>query len=230
MSCPRIPTLALHGVNDIADDYTSLSHASFRRLVARLADYYQFISDEEFIAQRGVCAAGRAQLHVTFDDAYKEIVDELLWAHEAYGFKATVYVIPDFIGKLNDWNTKCPYRIRHADTDEIHRLLASGFRVGDHTIGHQNLLKFGSDELHRRFSRARELFATEGIEPVSVAYPFGQYGSIVPRVASEFYKLGFSTETKSTSTDFDQEPLHLRRIVVSRRCSEESLLQRLRAY
>ncbi|MFY9510830.1 MAG: hypothetical protein WAQ05_07640 [Rubrivivax sp.] len=83
-------------MNNFDDDDTSVSRTSFRRLVARLADYYRVTSDTEFIARQGVPATGQSQLHVTFDDAYQEIVDKLLWANETHGFKATVCVIPDY--------------------------------------------------------------------------------------------------------------------------------------
>lgn len=230
MPCTRIPTVAFHGINDISDDYTSLSSAAFRQLIASLAKDYQFIDDAKYMALRGVTVDGDPLLHVTFDDAYESIVGELLWALDSFNLRATVYVVPDYIESWNDWNAKCSYRIRHASLEDLHRLVSAGFRIGDHTLGHQNLLKFDGDDLRERFAQGRALFASKGLDPASVAYPFGQCNSTTMQIAQEFYRLGFSTETKSSAIDFGEGPLGLRRIVVSRGCTAQSVLKRLNSY
>ena len=226
----RIPTLAFHGVNDLPDDYTGVSTAAFRAIVDALADRYRFIDDAAFIARSGLAADGEPLIHVTFDDAYADIVDELVRMRDEHGFTATLYVIPDYVGRWNEWNAKCGYRSRHADRRQLEALAQAGFRIGDHTLGHQNLLKFDEEELRGRFAESRALFAGMDLAPLSVAYPFGQHDARTIRVARDFYSLGFSTETKSTVNDFSEQPLKLRRIVVSRACAVESLLGRLRDY
>jgi peptidoglycan/xylan/chitin deacetylase (PgdA/CDA1 family) len=114
---------------------------------------------------------------ITFDDAYQSVFDIALPVLQQYGFKATIFVITDFIGKPNSWDYSSTYVVRkHCSWGQLKELRDSDWEIGSHTKSHPHLPFIDATrltaELHdSRMSLEKEL----NINVQSLAYPYGLF-------------------------------------------------------
>ncbi len=114
---------------------------------------------------------------LTFDDQWE---DEWLYGQplmQQYGFLGTYYVITSD----SDNGYACCMSWSQLDTLE-----AEGNDVGGQTIDHPNLTTLTVAEMQEELCGSRQDMINNGIpDPVSMAYPYGDYNATVESVASE---------------------------------------------
>lgn len=101
---------------------------------------------------------------LTFDDGYEDFYTDAFPILKKYNFKATIYIIVDFIGRHGFLNEK-----------EIKEIAQSGLvEIGSHTLNHYYLKKapkaVAQEEIFLSKSKLESLF---GIKVDTFAYPFG---------------------------------------------------------
>ncbi len=133
----------------------------------------------------------RAAVSFTFDDARLSQIDRGIPLLNAYGIKATFYVLPDnLLQRLEGW------RQAVADGHEIGNHTYTHPCTGNYTFSRRNALEeYTLRQIEKDIRRANEaIFGTLGVKPVSFAYPCGQafvgrgvqVKSYVPLVAKLF--------------------------------------------
>lgn len=114
---------------------------------------------------------------ITFDDGYEDVVTTALPILASYGFRATVYVIPDLVGGNAEWLSTSDTEngvFTLATWDALRSLEARGWEIGFHTSSHRDLTVLGVDELEDEVDRGLRDFAQHmGTPAYSAAYPFG---------------------------------------------------------
>jgi peptidoglycan/xylan/chitin deacetylase (PgdA/CDA1 family) len=150
-----------------------------------------FLSPERFAGQmrvlarsglRGVSLAelraaesrGRAQglVGLTFDDAYRDVLDWAPPVLAGHGFTATVFAVSDLLGGENTWDP--PPRRRLMDADDLRRLADQGWEVGSHGATHVRLAGLDADGLRREVAGSRQALArVTGVPPATFCYPYG---------------------------------------------------------
>jgi peptidoglycan/xylan/chitin deacetylase (PgdA/CDA1 family) len=196
----RVPVLLFHDVStETAGKYPgiTISPARFRELMARLATRgYSGISARDWLYARdtGQGLPNKPVL-ITFDDAYRSIAEHALPILAAYGFRATVFVVTDLIGRSNEWDRPRWRGLPLMDLQQIRAWSTRGMEFGSHGTRHHDLTALAAEELlHEIQSSQHQLASVVGAPIVSFAYPFGRYNGAVQRVVAETYRLAFTIE------------------------------------
>jgi peptidoglycan/xylan/chitin deacetylase (PgdA/CDA1 family) len=175
-----------------------------RQVQGLLGRGYEPVSADEVLR-----ADGRA-LHVTFDDAFRGIL-EVLPALNQLGVHATVFActgladggrplaVPELAADL----AALPYELLTLRWDELRGLAESGSEIGSHTVSHPHLTRLGDAELERELRESRERIEAELGKPCRlVSYPFGEEDARVRAAAKAAgYDAAFLVTTRRGPRD-----------------------------
>lgn len=191
------PVLCYHKVERWRElGVTRLSPRRFAAQVHALATAgWRTLTLTEFAdAVRGVRRAGRRELLITFDDAYRGLREHAFPVLRDVGFSAACFVITDYAGRLNRWDVAYGgRRFAHLAWRDIERWGARGIAFGSHTATHPRLTWVDDARLADELARSRVAIGSAlGPTTVAVAYPFGAVTEKVSDAARRCgYTLGF---------------------------------------
>ncbi|HYK09908.1 MAG TPA: polysaccharide deacetylase family protein [Gemmatimonadales bacterium] len=195
------PVLCYHRVGGPPElGVTRVSLETFRRQMCALAKAgWRTLTLEQFAAaahaEHSALRPPQSAFLLSFDDGYSELAEHAYPALAEVGFRATTFLITDFIGKTNAWDiqyTRDP--LRHLDWDAIERWKARGFDFASHSATHARLTWLDDSRVRDELGRSRETLTTRmGADAgEAVAYPFGAVDERVARLAKGAgYSLGF---------------------------------------
>jgi peptidoglycan/xylan/chitin deacetylase (PgdA/CDA1 family) len=135
-------------------------------------------------------------LAITFDDAYRSVLEHARPLLDRLGAPATVFAPTDWVGRRAAW----PGVDRWAATthaaeldvmgwDELVALSDAGWEVGSHTRTHPHLTELDDAALAAELAGSRaDLAERLGAPPASIAYP---YGDVDDRVAAAAAAAGY---------------------------------------
>jgi len=135
--------------------------------------------------------AGRRVLHVTFDDAYRE-VGRVLPHLTKLGLSVTVFACagladnggPFDVPELADRTRGFQDEVRTMNWQELRESAQMGVDIGSHTISHPHLTALGDSELKRELEVSKERIEDELGRPCRfLAYPFGDQDARVRSAA-----------------------------------------------
>lgn len=135
------------------------------------------------LLRAGAAPRSRPGLCVTFDDGYRDFLENALPVLEAHGVPATLFAI------ASDDRTGVPgvpggVAGSLLGFDELADLAGRGVAVGAHGLSHVPLTKLGADTLERELLGARSrLEACIGAPVDLLAYPFGAFDARVREAA-----------------------------------------------
>ncbi|HSK50804.1 MAG TPA: polysaccharide deacetylase family protein [Solirubrobacterales bacterium] len=143
--------------------------------------------------------AGRV-LAVTFDDAYRSVIERALPVLERQGVPATVFAPTAYVdeggGELPAWSALSQWagtdheaELRCMSWDDLRTLAAAGWEIGSHSSTHPVLTALGDAELDAELSGSRAA-CEEAMQQActSLAYPFGAHDD---RVAARAQAAGY---------------------------------------
>jgi peptidoglycan/xylan/chitin deacetylase (PgdA/CDA1 family) len=110
---------------------------------------------------------------LTFDDGYKSQYSYAKPILDKYGFKATFYIVCNYVGSGDNRMT----------WEEIKSLQQEGHDIASHTMNHNDLSKLTPQEVEYEVAQSKQCLLDQGIKPKSFAYPFNG-GSDDPAVIS----------------------------------------------
>lgn len=175
---PGIPVLLYHAIGD-TDSKLFVSTRAFEQQMKFLAKRgYRSILPHELA---GVGLNEKVFL-ITFDDGFKSVHESALPVLTRYGFRATVFVATDYIGKKSTYarssNDKL-FNLMHEE--DIRALAESGWCIANHFAGHKNLAEVPIDEVLQEYHRACDALERMGMGASKqiVAYPFNRYNEEV---------------------------------------------------
>jgi peptidoglycan/xylan/chitin deacetylase (PgdA/CDA1 family) len=155
--------------------------------------------------------AGRT-VAVTFDDAYRSVLERARPIMDALGVPGTVFVPTDWADSpepmrwegIDQWlDGPHEHEMRCLRWEELRELAKAGWEVGSHTCSHPHLSRLDDAALEQELGASR-IACTEnlGTPCRSIAYP---YGDVDPRVVeatrSAGYELGAALPKQFASTD-----------------------------
>jgi peptidoglycan/xylan/chitin deacetylase (PgdA/CDA1 family) len=175
----RLPILTYHSV-DGSGSVISTSPAVFRAQIEFLAKsgYSGLTLSQALPILRGAACPVPGAVAITFDDGFQSVCTEALPVLEDHGFKATVFLVSDYLGSAGPWlqpDAGFPrFPLMRADGAE--RLLASGWEFGGHSATHAHLTGLTDDELDRELQQCKSgLRRLCGLDPFWFAYPYGEF-------------------------------------------------------
>ncbi len=209
-----VTVLIFHHVSPDLDYYTNTPPAIFRSQIAALADEFEFLTVRE--AHRAFLSGEPADRRVvlTFDDGYKDNFLFALPVLKDFGIKATFFILPEFAGRMNEWNQKCGYRTPHLSWHEVDALLAEGHEIASHGLLHAPFTQLSLPEVERELRVSKKMIQERiGVPPSSFSFPYGMTNREVSGLAAAHYDVALST-VKSSETDWFKGRHALRRTYI----------------
>ncbi|HEY4622036.1 MAG TPA: polysaccharide deacetylase family protein [Gaiellaceae bacterium] len=199
--------LMYHKVNDLWPNPTTVSTAVFAEQMALLGELgYEPVSldavRDHYVL--GTALPSRAVL-ITFDDGYRDNLENALPVLRRHGYPAVLFVP---IGFLDD-GRPLPHeeslrligiRNETLDWDELAELEAGGVRIGSHGIGHRPLSELDPAEATREIALSKlRLEERLGREVEAFAYVKGSQADYRPEHASLVQQAGYKLAFTSVS-------------------------------
>jgi peptidoglycan/xylan/chitin deacetylase (PgdA/CDA1 family) len=170
--------LCYHSVSDAWEHPLAVTRAAFeRQLTTLLRRGFRPLSPAE------LPSGGRRCLHVTFDDAYRDVLD-VLPTIEKLGIRATFFAATAFadagrpldVPELRPEADAHPERLATMHWDDLRGLAERGHQIGSHTVTHPHLTTLGDAELDLELRDSRVRIQDELGRPCPVlSYPYGEH-------------------------------------------------------
>lgn len=137
---------------------------------------------------------------VTFDDAYRSVIELARPILDRFGFRATVYAPTAYIGTerpmqwpgIDHWlGGKHERELMPMSWGELSSLAQAGWEIGSHTVTHPHLTQLEETALAEELTSSREACEQHLSKPcTSLAYP---YGDVDRRVVEATRRAGYAT-------------------------------------
>lgn len=152
---------------------------------------------------------------LSFDDGYRDFREHAVPALREFGYSATVFVIPDLVGRASIWDADLGEPAPLMDWDELRDIRTAGIDIGSHTLDHRHLTALTPDAVLARERRARATIAErlDAPAPTVVAYPYGDVDH--PQRLTMWqagYRVGVTT--RYGVSDHFEHPMDLSRLEV----------------
>jgi peptidoglycan/xylan/chitin deacetylase (PgdA/CDA1 family) len=178
--------LCYHAVSDTWDDPLATSATRLESQVKLLLSRgYRAVSAE------GAAANRQRTLHVTFDDAFRNVAGALD-ALERLRVPVTIFACAGFadtgahmrVVELRDRAPANDDELLTMSWDTLRDVSRRGVEIGSHTVSHPHLPALGEEELRRELRESRERIEDQVRHPCRVlAYPYGQHDARVRAAA-----------------------------------------------
>ncbi|MGE3312867.1 MAG: polysaccharide deacetylase family protein [Limisphaerales bacterium] len=150
---------------------------------------------------------------LTIDDGFRSVHEQAMPLLARTGLRATLYLVAGRIGGWNDWEVReGEARAALMTVDEVRDWLASGHRIGAHSMTHPWLTKIPREAAREEIRRSRKFLEDKfGVPVTDFCYPYGDWNEVI---RGEVVDAGYET---ATTTDFgingpDADRWALRRI------------------
>ena len=182
---PKILVLNYH---QIQNKSTSLSIplADFDAQMNYLSShgYVSITPDELYSGLNGELELPKKPVLITFDDGYADNYTNAFPILKYYGMRATIFVIPAFVGVYSNYLT----------WDEIREMADNGITIESHTMHHYKLEELPDDAIRSELLNSKQILEENlGYEVNFLAYPTGTYNLHIAGIAKEVgYKGAFT--------------------------------------
>ena len=211
----KVPVLLYHKVSPGQGEKYRISPEKFASQMEYLfRKRYQTISPDnllEFVKEE--TPPPPKSILVTFDDGYKDNFTQAYPILRKYRFKATIFLVAQYIGKKNEWSRKKDEEM--LSWEEITKMKEDGFSFGSHSRTHSNLTEeLSRGKLLSEIGDSKKILETRLGKPVNFfAYPYGKLNpQTVEMVKTAGYLSAFSTLPGKNGRN--ENPFLLRRILI----------------
>lgn len=189
---PDVAILCYHAVSEDWPNVAAIDQTTLERQVGHLLKrgYRPRTLSQAFSSG----ARGRS-LVVTFDDAFRSVLERGLPVLERLGVPATLFVPTDFAAEAAPltWSSLAQWQggpheeeLRCMSWEEVRRLAAAGWEVGSHTCSHPRLTEIGAEGAAAELTRSRAACEEALQRPCpTFAYPFGAHDDEVVEATRE---------------------------------------------
>lgn len=159
----------------------------------------------------------RRTFAVTFDDAYRSVLDLGLPIMQRLGVPGTVFAPTDWVGRqepmqwdgIDQWlGGEHEHELLCMDRAQLGVLEQNGWEIGSHTCSHPHLTTVDDGTLERELRASKEVLG-EGCR--SIAYP---YGDVDARVIAATRAAGYDTAAALPKRFGSSDPLDWPRVGV----------------
>jgi peptidoglycan/xylan/chitin deacetylase (PgdA/CDA1 family) len=218
---PDAIVLCYHALSPTWNAALSSTPASFERQIAMLcARGYRGVTFTQLVTS---APPGRV-VAVTFDDAYRSVIELARPILDRFGLPATVFAPTDFIDSeqpmrwagIERWLDGPNEReLMPMSWAQLRTLAEAGWEIGSHTSSHPHLTQIGDDALTRELERSKAVCEQHLDGPcTSIAYPYGDFDR---RVVAATAEVGYRAAAAMPRRVESREPLEWPRIGVYHR-------------
>ncbi len=190
-----------------------VSASTFRRQMSWLARHGYYTPRISAVLRdggRAPCVCGTPVV-ITFDDGYRDVLENAVPALRSFGFTAAVFPVLDLSRRFNHWDDGPELAGPLLTPDELRAVERAGLELGSHTMTHAALTRASDEALRWELARSREVLAGIAQRPVPVlAYP---YGDVDERVKGAVREAGYDAAfaVNSGPLDWRGDALEIRR-------------------
>lgn len=145
---------------------------------------------------------------ITFDDGFENFATECAELLLEHALPATVYVVPEHVGRTNDWGGASSPGIPTLPLmswPTLQRMAQRGITLGAHTRRHRDLTRVRGAALEDEVAGCLERIVAEaGVRPTSFAYPYGAVDETAASVVRDVFALACTTELRALHRDDDR--------------------------
>ncbi len=180
-STPRINCFAYHRFGNATYPSTNISLERFEGHLQFLKNNgYTVLPLGDALERMEEGHQGEKLAALTIDDGYSSVLSGALPLLEEYGYKATIFICTDQVGKGNSLSWKA-----------LQDLQQKGHEIGHHSHSHEHFLDHPPEEIAEAFEedlrQGEALFREQlGKVPDLYAYPYGEYTSSMQEVLREY--------------------------------------------
>jgi peptidoglycan/xylan/chitin deacetylase (PgdA/CDA1 family) len=251
----EIPVLTYHSVDETGS-LLSTTPAALRAQLARLrAEHWRSLSIAEYAAKAGTTDLEPRTLLITFDDGYRNFGELALPLLAEFGFRATLFVPVDYVGKRPLWlerdrtltrplldNVGVSDEERRTleisttelltqplmDWPELRSISRAGIDIQSHGAAHYFLTTLPPELVADDLVRSRKTLEDQlGLPVGAIAYP---YGDSNPDVAAAAHDAGFDIGFVTDHGPRDTRRMMCWRCGVSGRLTPPELVSLLRSW
>ena len=222
----RVVFLCYHGVTKCSSRSTEdpkglhVNHLRFKEHLEFLRSHYNVIPLSDYLAaQRNERSLPDYSVVLTFDDGFRNFLTVAATLLAQYEMPATVFLVTDRAHPtvdvdLPDAWTPADDR-KHLSWSEAQWLKENqNIEFGSHTCSHSGLLTLSLQDARRELLQSyNELLSNLGVKTAILAYPKGQYSSVI---ADEARKVGYAgaVTTDRGRNEVDHDPFTLGRTLI----------------
>ncbi|MCY7295645.1 polysaccharide deacetylase family protein [Alteromonas sp. a30] len=195
--------LQYHHVSEDTPSSTSVSPERFAEHLAYISEHYTVLPLEKIInALQKHESVPENSIAITFDDGYRNILENAHPLLKHHGFAYTIFVNPALQGTRSNLLT----------WEELKLISQEGASIANHYLGHEHLLYKEKGKTDARWLKDHEsniLLAEEIIEsyigtsPRYFAYPYGEYNTQIQALLRKHNIQGFAQHSGAISADSD---------------------------
>lgn len=216
----KIMVLNYHKIDDM-DISLSIPPIEFEAQMKYLQDnnYHTITPDELYAALEGEGELPENPVLITFDDGYADNYENAYPILKKYDFKATIFVISDFVGKMDHYFT----------WDEAREMSKNGITIASHTVDHRAMTDLTDEQLKKELVESKKKIEKEMDKTVDyIAYPTGTYNLHIAQLVKDAgYKAAFTI--KYGNVDMDSNIYALERVpIFHTEDTHKSFLERVR--
>lgn len=184
-----VPILVYHKVNNRFEwGINTVSVRQFEKQIRFLSDnHYYSISLKQYLNSEFDIDKKQQPIIITFDDADESVYHNAFPILQDNGFTATLFVISNYVGRLNSWDANLGgIYSRHLSWEQIIELANSGWEIGSHTANHRDLTGLPTDDVIAELHSSRELIEKNIERQIQfLAYPFGRVDDRIVSLAQQ---------------------------------------------
>lgn len=161
-------------------DLNVLPQAFAQQMKCLKAKGYESITLEKLVqAIQGKADLPKRPIVITFDDAYQSVSVNAKPVLDQLDFTATVFVVPQAVGKYNIWDEhKSLPVVPCMSLEELQTLVSDGWEIGSHGLTHRNLTECDKDCMEQEVGGGKlALEKMFGKRIHSFCYPFGAWNA-----------------------------------------------------
>lgn len=219
--------LMYHNVFNSSNDPYSVSIDAFEKQLVYLVDNgYNIISMEALYDKINNNKNIKNDIVITFDDGYKDFIDNAFPILKKYNLYATVFIVYELFGKEANWSLNVKDEIL-MDKKDIEFICKNGMNIGSHTSSHVDMTKLSDTELQTELEKSKLFLEEYKQSIISFSFPWGRYGR---REVLYLEKSGFDCAciVGNDSLCFDKCLYQLNRITMKKDMTLNSLQKELK--
>ncbi|MGZ4963104.1 MAG: polysaccharide deacetylase family protein [Limisphaerales bacterium] len=147
----------------------------------------------------------------TFDDGFRNVLDNAVTPLSKAGFKAIQFLVPNYLGKVNEWDLRdgeVPETLM--DKIQVQDWLGAGHEIGSHSMTHASLTRLSvRDAREEIISSKKKLEDMFALPIVHFCYPYGNWNDAIRDVVIEAgYQTACTTKFGVNTLDTAKHAIH----------------------